>query len=43
LAAGVRYSRAPAGKLLPRVEQGRIVGVTGGDGDFGERIERNFG
>lgn len=37
-ATGVHYSRAPAGKLLPRVEQGRITGVTWADGDCGERI-----
>ncbi|RQR46160.1 hypothetical protein DIE12_03410 [Burkholderia sp. Bp9015] len=35
LAAGVRYSRTPAGGLLARVEHGAVVGITHGDGDVG--------
>jgi flavin-dependent dehydrogenase len=37
-ATGVRYSRAPAGQLVPHVEHGRVVGVTHSEGDFGASV-----
>ncbi|KWA80382.1 hypothetical protein WL30_29740 [Burkholderia ubonensis] len=38
LAAGVRYSRAPAGGMVSRVEHGTVVGITHGDGDVGASV-----
>ncbi|MXN75832.1 hypothetical protein GR157_13945 [Burkholderia sp. 4701] len=38
LAAGVRYSRAPADGLVSRVEHGTIAGIAHGDGDVGARV-----
>ncbi|MBN3788849.1 FAD-binding protein [Burkholderia sp. Ac-20353] len=38
LAAGVRYSRVPAGGLIPRVEHGTVAGITHGDGDVGASV-----
>ncbi|RQR60167.1 FAD-binding protein [Burkholderia sp. Bp9126] len=38
LAAGVRYSRAPADGCVPRVEHGTVVGITHGDGAVGARV-----
>lgn len=38
LAAGVRYSRAPAGGLVALVERGAVAGVAHGDGEIGASI-----
>ncbi|KVN04667.1 hypothetical protein WT07_09885 [Burkholderia stagnalis] len=38
LAAGVRYSRAPADGFVSRVDHGTVVGIAHGDGDVGARI-----
>ncbi|RQR23322.1 hypothetical protein DIE22_37235 [Burkholderia sp. Bp9142] len=38
MAAGVRYSRAPAGALVARVEHGAVIGITHGDDEIGASI-----